>query len=375
MKNTPRMLFCFLAWVAVARGDQTPDMTMPPSAQLVFEEDWSTGRIDPDKWYLLQKRWGDGNNGAVRQNVFIGQDTVNGKTKNVLICRGHGDLYRGSAAGWHGNTTRVGGVIVSKPFFASGRFEVVMKIGDTSATAHGPKDAARPIGMVPAIWTYGYRWVQAGGSDPEAFSKDNPMYNPHMNHRGWNSSEYWSELDFPEFGKGQNLEVGLYNAFLNRNHQSRKFSTQTAIDGRYHTYTTFWRTHLMPMDDVSDSQVAPYGGYWWIQDKAVAFGKYRGNPLKRLSKDRYALYAGKEAIHFINGQYVGTNPAFVPAMAAQLNIGVWFPGWGGAAPWEESSISVASVKVWQFDDEGDVRCILTEDITDNMDEQGNPLKN
>jgi hypothetical protein len=55
------------------------------------------------------------------------------------------------------------------------------------------------------------------------------MYNPYLNFRGWNNNEYWSELDFPEFGKGQNLEAGLYNTFLNRNHQSRQFSTKALI--------------------------------------------------------------------------------------------------------------------------------------------------
>ena len=56
------------------------------------------------------------------------------------------------------------------------------------------------------------------------------------------------------------------------------------------------------------------------------------------------------------------------------NIGVWFPEWGGEAPWAESFISVASVKVWEYNDPGDVHGILTEDIPSNMNEQGIPLK-
>ena len=247
-----------------------------------------------------------------------------------------------------------------------------MKIGSTMPTPGGPKDPSRPIGMVPAIWTYSCRWPQAGKADPASFHRDNPMYNPHMNHRGWGSNEYWSEIDFPEFGKNQDLETGLYNTFLNRFHKSRTFSTKAGIDGQYHTYTTLWRTHLVPMEGVRDDQFVEYDGYWWIQDKSIPFGTYRGNPLKRLGKDRYALCTGKEATHFIDGEYVGRNETFVPSMAAQLNIGAWFPGWGGAAPWSESSISIASVKVWQFDDPGDVRGILVDDIGSNMDEQGKP---
>ena len=277
--------------------------------------------------------------------------------------------------GWEGHKHRVGGVLVTKQFFASGKFEVVMKIGSTQTFTGGPKDPTRPIGMVPAIWTYSSRYVRAEKHPADQFNPQNPMYNPHLDIRGWKSNEYWSEIDFPEFGKNQNLEKGLYNTFLNHNHQSRTYSTRAAIDGKYHTYTTIWRTHLVPLAQVTDKQVTKYANYYWVQDKSIPFASYRGNPLKRLGKDKYAVYAGKVAHHFIDGKFVGSNPTFVPSMAAQLNIGVWFPKWGGTAPWKESSISVASVKVWQYNDEGDVRGVLTKDISSNMDEQGNPVKN
>lgn len=208
------------------------DKDLHQHAELVLNEDWSTGVIDPDKWYTLRKHWGTGNNGVVPENVLITQDQVDGVTKNVPVCRGHGDRYSGSVKGWNGKTTRVGGVIVSKSFFASGRFEIVMKIGTKNPTLNGPRDPVRPIGMVPALWTYGYRWVDAGGSDPKDFNPKNPLYNPLL------ANEYWSEIDFPEFGKDQNLEVGLYNTFLNRNHQSLKRMTDTAIDGEYHTFSS-----------------------------------------------------------------------------------------------------------------------------------------
>lgn len=374
MKKALCGLLLALVVEAGANGGETPSMAMPATAKLVFEEDWSGGTIDPGRWYVLHKKWGDGNHGVVRQNVFIARDRVAGKEQNVLVCRVHGDQYQGPVVGWEGRPDRVGGVIVSKPFFASGRFEVVMKIGDAKALPGGPADPTHPVGMVPAIWTYAYQWVGAGKGAKDAFSKDNPMYNPHLDVHGWGDNEYWSELDFPELGKGQDFTRGLYNGFLNRNQQSRTFAVGVVADGKYHTFTTLWRTQLVPFPKVSDAQVVAFNGHWWIQDKNIPFAKYRGNPLKKLGKDQYALCSGKEAIHFIDGKYVGTNPTFVPAMAAQLNIGGWLPEWGGAAPWSESSISVASVKVWQFDDPGDVRGVLTEDIGDNMDAAGMPLK-
>ncbi len=357
-----------LVAAAACAGEPVPEVKMPAGARLVLDEDWSGGRIDPGRWYVLRRHWGEGNNGVVPENVFLARDTVDGKSRNVLVIRGHGDQYAGPVAGWRGNRTRVGGTIVSRAYFASGRYEVVLKIGSTAASPKGPKDPRRPVGMVPAVWTYAYQWVEAAGADPKVFNRKNPLFNPQL------KNEYWSEIDFPEFGKAQDLETGLYNAFLNANMQSRPFSTKAAIDGQYHRFTTIWRTQLVPLPGVTDSQVVEAEGCYWIQDASIPFQLYRGNPLKRLGKDRYAVCAGKEATHFIDGRFAGTNPTHVPAMAAQLNIGVWFPEWGGAAPWEESTISVASVKVWQFDDPGDVRDVLKEQIPDNMDAGGNPLR-
>ncbi len=374
MKITTMKTLVYLASVGICHfwghtaSAQTPILSVPAGAKLVLDEDWATGRIDPARWYALHKQWGNGNHGVVRQNKIIAKDVVAGKSKNVLICRGHGDEYDGPVKGWEGNETRVGGVLVSKAFFASGKFEVVMKIGTSESTSTSPSDPKCPVGMVPAIWTYAYRWVDSGKSDPDSFTRSNPLFNPHMR------NEYWSEIDMPEFGKGQDFSTGLYNTFLNVNHQSRRYPTNNAVDGKYHTYTSVWRTHLIPMDGVTDSQVAESEGFWWIQDKSIPFGSYRGNPLKRLGRDRYALYAGNVVNHFIDGEYVGSNPTFVPVMAAQLNIGVWFPDWGGASPWAESQVSIASVKVWQFGDAGDVRGILKEDIPANMDSDGVPLK-
>lgn len=71
---------------------------------------------------------------------------------------------------------------------------------------------------------------------------------------------------------------------------------------------------------------------------------------------------------------MGENTQFVPATTGQLNLGVWLPKWAGPAEWKRAFISIASVKVWQYNDPGDVKSILTEDITDNFDTEGRHLK-
>src|SRR6187402_506080 len=125
---------------------------VPAGARLAFTEDWAKGKIDPEKWYVLRKRWGEGNRGVVPENVQISRDVIAGSEQNVLVCEAHGDAYDGPVIGEHGGKTRVGGVIVSKPWFASGRFEVLMKLGSTAPHDGGPEDPRLPRGAVPAIW-------------------------------------------------------------------------------------------------------------------------------------------------------------------------------------------------------------------------------
>lgn len=74
--------------------------------------------------------------------------------------------------------------------------------------------------------------------------------------------------------------------------------------------------------------------------------RYLGNPLKRLERDNYALYTGERAVHWIDGRMVGDNHRYVPAMAPQLNLGVWllhWADWAGPAPWETAEVRFAAV--------------------------------
>ena len=54
-------------------------------------------------------------------------------------------------------------------------------------------------------------------------------------------------------------------------------------------------------------------------------------------------------------------------MAAQLNLGVWLPEWAGPAPWKTARVSFASIKIWNYDDPGDVRGVLTDMIPDSFE--------
>lgn len=350
-----RMALLNLVWVVFLFSEPVAAAEPVLESAPVFVEDWASGSVDSNRWYALRKKWGRGNHGVVPENVRVGEDRVGDQVRPVLICTAHGDRYDGPVVGKGKRKTRVGGVLVTQEHFASGRFEVVMKI---------PRPL--PRGAVPAIWTYGYASQKGDAARANEFQVDRPLYNPRLREHGTGVAFYLSEIDFPEWGKAGRFDRALYNTYMNKQHQYRTFDTPMAEDGDYHTYTTEWRTALRPIDGVTDAQVVAHRGYWWVQDKKIPFENYGGNPLKRISKNRYAVYSGTRVVHFVDGKKVGENTAAVPCMSAQLNIGVWLPDWAGPADWEQAQVFIASVRIWQFNDPGDVRGILTENITDNF---------
>jgi hypothetical protein len=365
--STPAGRLLVLLMSALAAGASAAEPPpLPKSARLAFEEDWASGAIDLAKWYALRKKWGAGNNGVVPENLRVEPDgDVFGKRQNVLVCQANGDRYDGDVVGERGNKTRVGGVLVTKEFFASGRFEVVLKIGSTERHEGGPEDPLKPAGAIPAVWTYAYKYVRVGDRRSRDFVPDSPLYNPLLRQTG-GVNEYWSEIDFPEFGKQGDFGRAMYNTFLQNRHDNLFFDVSPAVDGKYHTLVTDWRTKLEPLEGLTDAQVAEHAGFHWLRDKLVPIEKYFGNPLKRLGENRYAVYSGDDATHYLDGKRIAENRKYVPAMAAQLNLGVWLPDWAGPAPWKTATVSVASVKVWRFDDVGDVRGVLTENISDSF---------
>lgn len=369
--------------VAPLRADLAPALPppkplaigeLPKDAKLALDEDWSSGQIDEKRWYMPRHRWGDpANHGVTRDNVRLERDTVAGKEKHVLVIQANGDQYDGPVVGAGGRKKRVGGICVTREFFASGRYEVVMKVGSDKPTPGGPAEPNHPKGAVPAIWTYAYRAVKVPPEKMREFVADQPLYNPLMPRYGTSINEYWSELDFPEIGKAGVFDRVMYNTFLQNMHEPKVYDVGNAMDGKYHTYTTEWHTELKPMNGVTDAQVRQAGDLYWIADKSIPFHTYFGSPLKRLGPDRYALYAGRHVDHWIDGKKVAANDKWVPAMAAQLTLGIWLPDWAGPAAWKESTVSFASVKIWQFNEPGDVRSVLTQSIWDRFDAKGKEL--
>ncbi|YCM42660.1 glycoside hydrolase family 16 protein [Verrucomicrobiaceae bacterium 227] len=364
--------FLFLLLLS-ATSSAEPIPPLKEGALLALDENWSNG-IDAEKWYVMRRHWGKGHHGVVPENVKVVQESDGkGGTRSVLVCKAHGDQYEGPVRGQKNRGDRVGGVIATKDFFASGRFEISMRVGSTEKVDGGPADPTKPIGAIPAIWTYAGWTTRVKPEDAKTFSKENPLYQPGLQEWGTGSAFYTSEIDFPELGKKGDFSKGLYNTYMAGKADYQSFAVEIA-DGQFHTYTTEWRTHLVEIKDLRDDQVLEHAGYFWIRDLKIPFELYLGNPVQKLGPNRYAICQGLHAKHWVDGKFVGENTKYVPSIAAQLSLGVWLPNWGGPAPWQESSVTFGRLRIWQYNDEGDVTGILKNDQPNNIGKRASSSK-
>jgi len=116
------------------------------AAKILFDN-FNNSNLDASIWLVAEKAWGIGNGGVVSDNVSIGFNDKLGK--NTLRLEAHGDRYIGNIKGVdrYGNrieqTTRVGAAIATRDYFASGKYEVRMKLPEN-------------LGVCSALWTFHY---------------------------------------------------------------------------------------------------------------------------------------------------------------------------------------------------------------------------
>jgi len=162
------------------------------------------------------KKWGLGNNGLSPNNVNIVVDTVNGVNKNVVRLDGSGDHYTGTgvqgvfkyngAYFFNNENTRVGSGLCTVQEFASGQFDVVMKVD------------GQP-GLAPSIWTFHYEehspQVEGSIDAAKKVNPNDPNYRPgSLESSGTDFySTVNSELDIPELGHDGSYNSGFYNIY------------------------------------------------------------------------------------------------------------------------------------------------------------------
>lgn len=285
-----------------ANGNEFSELNHPsPPVQInVLFEDFDNAEggtiLNPEKWLVINKQWSSGhqgpNHGVVPENLEL--------TGNTILFKGHGDNYTGPVQGFGGNT-RVGSVIATKDYYASGRYEVRAKLA--------------PVGVCTAFWTYHYIEDEYNSSSPGTEIKNTEIdWEFPGDNNGPNSLQ---EARCNTWGGLCNGWTGEYSARADL-FQAPTVNNVNDLINSYHTYRIDWHTG---------------GGgetprvEWYIDDVLVEYYDH-------------SKFSGDE-----------DNVGF---RAARFWVGVWYSSWSGLPDHDEVNCEVDWVRITPFNEPNDV---------------------
>lgn len=267
-------------------------------------DDFTGNSLDPSKWLIARTQWGGKNinGGVVPENIH--------RSPGKLIIKAHGDKYTGPIKGvtragakvspiQHGR--RTGACLVTRDCYASGRYEVRMKIPNK-------------LGVCTALWTFHY--LEVGQRHEEYIANKGTGARYISNH----------EIDIELPGRpGENLnEIGyewaLFNTWVGERKQDMTFGPTRlpfkANDGKFHTWRFDWHTG------------DPKGKRGKVKKPRVDF--------------------------FVDDQLICTIDTHVPVDAGHFWIGLWFPrAWAGEPDFDIETLEVDWVRITPFNEPGD----------------------
>ncbi|MCB1264615.1 MAG: cadherin-like domain-containing protein [Mycobacterium sp.] len=275
-----------------ANGDEWLDTPNPyPSPQPELFDDFDNG-IDPQRWLIADKAWGGDNGGVVPANVAVAD--------GVVHLSAHGDDYTGDVLGHGGRTTRVGAVIVTRDYYASGRYEVRARVPQV-------------LGAATAFWSFHY--IEYSPTQPEYWTEANRIRNSEIDWEFPTARDDGSPNDPVTFDHARANTWGGEFGGEGGNVSLRPDIGELVADGEFHTYAYDWWA--------GGDGVAPYVA-WSIDGVEVA--RYTGEPF------------GQDN---------------VPHRASRFWIGIWFPasgyrdqvGWAGNPDFDTTSLDIDWVRI------------------------------
>ena len=284
-----------------AKGGEWLDTPNPvPTAKPTFFEDFSSPTLDKNKWLIANKAWGGANGGVVPENVSI----ANGVAK----LQANGDRYTGSVNGLGGRKTRVGSSLVTRDYYASGKYEVRAKV-------------PRTLGACTAFWSYHY--IEYTPSQPEYWQEPNRIRNSEIDWEFPTAADDGSPNDGVTFDKARANSWGGKFGGEGGNVSLRPNIGQLIGDGNFHTYTYEWHSGA--------ATTTPYIA-WSIDGIQVA--RYTG-----------ATYGQDN----------------VPFRASRFWLGIWFPasgykdlvGWAGNPDFDKTTLELDWVRITPFNEAND----------------------
>jgi beta-glucanase (GH16 family) len=270
----------------------TPDPMPNPNQPALFD-DFKGTSINSDDWLLADKGWGGDNGGVVPENVSIGD--------GVVRLEAHGDRYTGNVKGVGGSrTTRVGASLVTRNYFASGRYEVRAKI-------------PRELGACTAFWSFHY--IENTPSDAGFWEEPNKIRNSEIDWEFPTAKDDGSADDEISFDNARaNTWGGKYGG-EGGNESLRPSIGHLVADGDFHDYAYDW--------NAGGDGVTPYIA--WSID-------------------------GIEVARYTGAEYGQDN---VPFRSSRFWIGIWFPasgykdevGWAGTPDFDTTVLEIDSVAI------------------------------
>jgi hypothetical protein len=253
---------------ATEEDDGDPDIGVL-TAPGIFYDKFSTA-LDNNKWEALNQVWGQPANVAYQHGGVISENVSTKIGYAVLLSLG--DQYTGPARGENGFSKRLGAVIKTKQRFASGRFEVKMKVVQASN-----------VGVLSTAWLFWYKEI-SHEANPVPYDKAIAAGNIPNND---GSVILNHEIDIEV--KGVNLGSTIYTNWIGE--KNGEFDSQEGeikkdlYDNAFHVYRFDWHT----------------GG---------------NNETPRVE-------------YYIDNVLVHTSTTTVPYIAAYFNVGNWFAWWAG----------------------------------------------
>jgi beta-glucanase (GH16 family) len=325
-----------------------------------FHEDWSKGFSD-QQWLAVRKSWSKHDNGSVPELITIEEDIVDGVKKKVAVITTQGNLSKSPITGVKAvdggyvnshRPERVGAILATKEYYASGSYEIKMKIGLTN-------DFKAPIGMSPVIFLFHSEIHFAGPDNPQGTQLNpfDPQYQPRF--KETSNNDYYSsinaEIDGPELGVQGDFSKGAYSTYISTGDEGVTrlivpYKTDI-LDDKYHTYRIEWHTGLISTS-LTDKQVMPQGAYFYAYDAPDS--EIQGFPVIKKPDGKWYAYVGTSVKFYLDGKLVATSKKNISPVSARLMIGGWFPSWAGTPNFEHAKISISDVKIEPYHDEGDV---------------------
>jgi len=345
-----------------------------------FFDDFDGTKLDYSRWYIAEKQWGGANNnGVVHDNIVV--------SNGVLHLFGHGDNYTGTVQGVNSKgkrvaqVTEVGAAIATTNYYASGSYEVRMKLPPAT-------------GGTSAIWPFHYEEAYVGDPDYTVLAQVGGMTVSNLTWIGLTTDQ------------ASSLLADLVST--NTSHGKRLPYLTSPTNGVYRTTATFrgltdpsqmvlsndFNLRLQIFVVLANAASLNQSGGGYIRNEEIDIetptalngsssityandrfntwvGQNKGEYTPNYDSVGYAFNDGQfhtyrfdwhtasptvlnQRVEFyIDGVCYQINYTHIPTIGGRFWIGYWFSSWSGTPSFDTQELDVDWVRITPFSESGD----------------------